>query len=268
VDGGLSPGLLGIVNCTPDSFSDGGRYLRATDAVDHALRLLDEGADALDFGGESTRPGADPEGADEEIARVVPVIRAVRAARPGATLSVDTAKASVARAAIEAGADWVNDVTALADPAMAPLCAEAGVTVVLMHLRGTPRTMQANTVYADLLGEVEAALRVRVDHALAAGVRPERVLVDPGVGFGKTGADNAALIRAVPRWKALGHGVLIGASRKRFIGELTGVAEPADRVAGSVGAALAAAAVGADWLRVHDVAATRQALAVYRAVLR
>lgn len=267
-EGARRPLLMGIVNVTPDSFSDGGLYRYAGQAVAHALRLIDEGADWVDVGGESTRPGSAPVSVDEECARVIPVIEGVRAARPGVPISVDTSKAAVAEAATQAGARIVNDVSALSDPAMAPLCAQAGVTVVLMHMRGTPATMQRDTAYEDLVGEVERYLAERAEAAMAAGIQRERIVIDPGIGFGKAPGDNPALIAAVPRLRALGHRVLIGASRKRFIGELTGVAEPSQRVAGSVGAALAAAARGADVLRVHDVAATRQALAVFQAVER
>lgn len=260
------PQIMGIVNATPDSFSDGGRFLDPERAVAHALRLIDEGADWVDIGGESTRPGAEPVPADDEINRVIPVIRGVLAARPGALVSVDTAKRAVAEAAIEAGAAMVNDVTALADPGMAELCAEARVKVVLMHMRGAPRTMQAHTDYPDLIGAVEEFLVARLEVAARAGVSSERIWLDPGVGFGKAALDNPRLIAATPRLKRLGFPVVIGASRKRFIGELTGVARPEDRLAGSLGAALAAARAGADALRVHDVLATRAALSVFSAV--
>ncbi|TNE86777.1 MAG: dihydropteroate synthase [Deltaproteobacteria bacterium] len=261
-----SPVLMGIVNVTPDSFSDGGRYLATDAAVAHGARLFAEGAAWLDVGGESTRPGAAPVDPKDEAARVVPVIAGLREAVPDAVISVDTRRALVAEAALDAGASIVNDVSALEDPGMAPLVAERGVEVVLMHMRGDPSTMQRNTRYADLLGEVEAHLLARVAQLRALGVPDHRILLDPGVGFGKAPGDNPSLIAAVPRLKAHGHRVLIGASRKRFIGELTGVSTAAERVFGSVGAALAAAARGADVLRVHDVAATRQALAVFLAV--
>jgi len=257
---------MGIVNVTPDSFSDGGRFVDPERAVAHGRRLVEEGADWLDVGGESTRPGARPIDAAEEIARVVPVIAGLRAACPAVGISIDTSKAAVAAAAIEAGATLVNDVTAFGDPEMAALCAAGGVQVVLMHMRGTPRTMQVDTTYDDLVGEVERFLAQRLEHGAEQGIRSDRMLVDPGLGFGKAPLDNLALIRAVPRLAALGHRVVIGASRKSFIGRLTGVSDPSERVFGSVGAALAAAAHGADVLRVHDVAATRQALDVFLAV--
>lgn len=258
--------LQGVVNTTPDSFSDGGRYLDTGAAVTHGLRLLDEGADWLDIGGESTRPGARPVAAEDEAARVLPVIRGILEARPGTVISVDTSKSEVARAALHAGARIVNDVSALSDPKMADLCASTGCSVILMHMRGRPATMQSDTEYADLVSEVIAYLVERVDTAVRAGVDRERIWVDPGLGFGKALDDNPRLIRATPRIVAeTGCPVLIGASRKRFIGALTGVERAADRVYGSVGAALAAAAWGASAVRVHDVAATRQALAVYNA---
>ncbi len=268
MDGGLThaPLLMGIVNVTPDSFSDGGAHLDVGRAVAHGARLIAEGADWLDIGGESTRPGAAPVRAEVEIARVVPVLRALARAHPGVPLSIDTSKATVAAAAIDAGATIVNDVTALGDPEMPSLCAAAGVQVVLMHMRGDPRTMQLDTTYEDVVHEVASMLSASVARAVEAGVPQHRVLVDPGVGFGKSGADNLRLIRAIPTLHAIGCRVLIGASRKSFLGALTGVSEPAQRVYGSVGAALAAAALGADVLRVHDVGATRQALTVFQAV--
>lgn len=256
------PRLLGIVNVTPDSFSDGGLYLATAAAVDHAERLLDEGADAVDIGGESTRPGAAEVTADAEVRRVVPVVEGLLARRPGAVISVDTRKADVARAAIRAGARWVNDVGGMRDPAMIAAVADGGAGAMVMHMRGSPATMQLDTRYGDLVAEVETFLADRAAQLVAAGVTD--IVVDPGLGFGKAPQDNPALIAAVPRLRALGYPVLIGASRKTFIGRITGIERPADRVYGSLGAALAAAEVGADWLRVHDVRATREALLVYR----
>jgi dihydropteroate synthase len=258
---------MGIVNVTPDSFSDGGRFLNPDRAVAHAVRLLDEGADWIDVGGESTRPGATPLPARDEIARVVPVIRGVLTLRSDARVSIDTSKAVVAAAALEAGARMVNDVSALSDPEMGDLCARSQARVVLMHMRGGPGTMQDDTTYADLVGEVAAFLSARAERALGCGIPATSILLDPGVGFGKASGDNPELIAAVPRLRSLGYPILIGASRKRFIGELTGVQDASARAMGSVGAALAAASLGAAVLRVHDVAATRQALAVYLAIL-
>jgi dihydropteroate synthase len=257
--------IMGIVNITPDSYSDGGRYMGVAAACRRAERLVLEGADLLDLGGESTRPGSEPVTEEEEIRRVVPVIREITAL--GLPLSVDTSKAAVARAALEAGAAVVNDVTALGDPAMGPVVATFGAGLVLMHMRGRPRTMQANPVYEDLLGEVCAFLRERRDRAEACGVARERILLDPGIGFGKRLEHNLELLARLPEIAGLGSPVLVGASRKRFLEALTGVAEPEDRVAGSVAAAVAARLRGASVLRVHDVAATREALAVADAVL-
>jgi dihydropteroate synthase len=260
------PLVMGVVNVTPDSFSDGGRFFDPAAAVAHGERLWAEGADWLDVGGESTRPGSAPVPPAEQIRRVVPVIAAL-AARSRAPLSVDTTSAEVAAAALEAGATVINDVSGLGDPGMAPLAARAGATLVVMHLRGTPADMQRDTAYADLVGEVTAHLRARAAVAVAAGVAPERVIVDPGLGFGKAPLDNPRLVAAVPAIRALGHRVLIGGSRKAFVGRLTGVAAAEDRVHGSVGVALAAAALGADVIRVHDVAATVQALTTFLACL-
>lgn len=262
------PKVMGIVNLTPDSFSDGGRFSDVSRAVERCLELVAHGADVLDLGAESTRPGAAPVSIDEELRRLLPVLRALDVQGCPVPVSVDTTKAEVARRALDHGASWVNDVSALDDPDMAPTCAEAGCTVVLMHRRGSPVTMQADTHYADLIGEVCSFLKARAERAIQAGVDPGQLVVDPGVGFGKASEDNARLIAAVPRFAALGYPVLIGASRKRFIGDLTGVRAADQRVFGSVGAALEAARRGAAVLRVHDVAATVQALRVQGAILR
>lgn len=264
---GAGPLVVGIVNVTPDSFSDGGRFLATDAAVAHARALWAEGADWLDVGGESTRPGATPVPAEAEAARVVPVIAALHERQPDAVISVDTRRAAVARAALAAGARVVNDVSGGADPALLDAVAAAGAHVVLMHSRGEPATMQRDTHYDDLVGEVVDGLRAAVTRAVAAGIAPDRIVLDPGLGFGKAPADNPRLIAGLPAVCALGHPVLVGASRKRFIGELTGVAAPADRVHGSIGAAIAAMVRGARLLRVHDVAATIQAVDVVRACL-
>jgi dihydropteroate synthase len=256
---------MGVLNVTPDSFSDGGRWQDLHAAVDHGVQLFDEGAEIVDVGGESTRPGAAGVDADVEIARVIPVVERLVHRCPGRSVSVDTSKPEVAERALDAGATWINDVTGLENRAMIDLVARSGATVVVMHMRGRPRTMQQDTRYDDVIAEVAAFLRQRVHRAIDAGIEPERVLVDPGLGFGKGPLDNPRLIAAVPTFRALGHRVLIGASRKSFVGRLTGVEDPAQRVFGSVGAALAAAERGADVLRVHDVRATREALAVWSA---
>lgn len=256
---------MGIVNVTPDSFSDGGLYLDAEAAVAHGRELLGEGADILDVGGESTRPGADAVGADEERRRTEPVVRALAAT--GATVSIDTSKASVARAALDAGAGIVNDVTALrADPELADLCAERGCGLVLMHMQGSPRTMQEDPRYDDVVDDVRAFLSERADAALAAGVFGDRIWVDPGIGFGKTLEHNLELLRRLPELRALGHPIVIGTSRKTFIGQLTG-REPAERIGGTIASNVLALAGGADVFRVHDVRPVREALQVADAIL-
>lgn len=254
------------MNVTPDSFSDGGRHGAPQAAIDAGMRLWEDGADVIDVGGESTRPGAAPVSADEESARVLPVIEGLLARNPGGVLSIDTSKAAVARAALSAGVRVVNDVTAMSDPDMPAACAAAGCRVVLMHMRGSPRTMQGDTRYEDVLSEVTAHLDLRARAAIDAGVDPRRVLLDPGVGFGKDLAGNLALIAGIPRLRALGYPVLLGASRKSFLGALTGVVDAARRDPASIGVAVAAAGRGVDALRVHDVAGTRQALLTWRAV--
>jgi dihydropteroate synthase len=256
---------MGILNITPDSFSDGGRLDAPGAALAHAERLLAEGADVLDVGGESTRPGAAPVSAAVESARVVPVIAELARRHPGLTLSVDTGKAAVAREALDAGAVMVNDVTAGRDPEMLPLVAERGAAVVLMHMRGEPRTMQADTRYADVVAEVHAFLLGRAAVAGAAGIAPELVLLDPGIGFGKGAGGNLRLLAALRDLAALGHPLVVGASRKSFIGTLTGAAVEA-RLPGSLAAVAGAAGLPRALVRVHDVAATVQFLAVLAAV--
>ena len=258
------PVLMGVLNLTPDSFSDGGRYLEPGPAVEHALRLCAEGADWIDVGGESTRPGARAVPVEEQLRRVVPVVRRL-SRETNAVISIDTTSAAVAARAIDAGARVVNDVSGLSDSELAPLVARSGVDLVVMHARGTPEVMQRDTAYADLVGEVVAHLALRVAAARDAGVPPERILVDPGLGFGKAPLDNPRLVAALPRLRATGHRVLIGGSRKAFVGQLTGVERASDRVCGSVGVALAAALLGAHVLRVHDVKATADALATFLA---
>ena len=255
--------LMGIVNVTPDSFSDGGRLGDA--AVQHGLRLLEEGADWLDIGGESTRPGAAAVPPEEEAARVLPVIHALRHARPDAKLSIDTRRASVAAAALAAGVQMVNDVSGGADPEMLPLVARAGAEIVLMHMRGDPATMMAQTGYGNVVREVWAALVERRDAALHAGIDVSRIHLDPGIGFAKTTPQNLALLHTLPEYAAQ-HPVLLGASRKAFLGALTGQSNPAERVEGSVAVALWAVTAGVRILRVHDVAATRRALVVWKAI--
>ena len=259
---------MGVVNVTPDSFSDGGLFSGAEDAVAHGLRLVEEGADILDIGGESTRPGADDVSVEEEIRRVAPVVERL-AARADALISIDTRKSVVARAAMAAGAHIWNDVSALTyDEDSLAVAAELGCAVVLMHARGAPATMQDDPHYDDVVAEVAAFLSSRVEACRAAGVSRENIMVDPGVGFGKTLEHNLALMSQLHRFADIAP-VLLGASRKRFIAALDpspAAHAPRDRLAGSIAAALAGAARGASVLRVHDVAATRQALLVASAI--
>jgi dihydropteroate synthase len=266
---GPDPVLLGVLNVTPDSFSDGGDFLDPEKAASRAATMLDEGAQVIDVGGESTRPGSDPVPFEEEACRrVVPVIRAVLAEKPSAVVSIDTYRAATAEAALEAGARIVNDVTALrADPRMARLVADTRCPVVLMHMLGEPKTMQRDPRYDDVVREVRDFLVERVEHATAAGVEPENVILDPGIGFGKTAEHNLALLRHLDRLVELGFPLLVGASRKRFIGAITGIEEAKDRVFGTVAANVIAYEKGATLFRVHDVRANREALAVARAIL-
>jgi dihydropteroate synthase len=262
------PVLVGILNVTPDSFSDGGDFMDPEAASEHAVSMLDEGAGIIDVGGESTRPGSDPVAGEEEIRRVVPVIGRILAARPGAVVSVDTYRSETAAAALEAGARIVNDVTALrGDPRMAPLVAESGCPVILMHMQGEPKTMQKEPRYTDVVREVRAFLESRAEHAVRAGVRPENIVLDPGIGFGKNLDHNLALLRDLDAVVNLGFPVLIGASRKTFIGKITGVREAAGRVFGTVATTVLAYEKGASLFRVHDVHANGEALVVAEAVL-
>jgi dihydropteroate synthase len=260
--------IMGVVNVTPDSFSDGGLYLDPAAAVAHALELEGEGAAILDIGGESTRPGAEPVPAAEELRRVVPVIEGLVAAGVRAQISIDTSKAAVAAAALDAGATLVNDVTALrADPEMAALVAASGADCCLMHMLGEPRTMQENPRYGDVVSEVKAFLEHRVAFAVAAGVAEERILIDPGIGFGKTAAHNLELVRRLAELVALGRPVVIGTSRKSFLGRLTG-RDTDDRLAGTIATNVLAYERGATVFRVHDVRPVHDALAVAAATVR
>jgi dihydropteroate synthase len=245
--------VMGIVNVTPDSFSDGGMFDDAAQAVKHGLQLVADGADILDVGGESTRPGSDSVTTDEELGRVIPVIEGLHAEAPGTAISVDTRHAAVARRAIEAGADIVNDVSAAADPDMLSLVRDTGVGLVLMHMRGEPKTMQEHPVYDDVVSEVRGFLASRIGSAVAAGVPRDRLCVDPGIGFGKDLGHNLALLHAIGTFTELRVPLLVGVSRKRFIGQLTGVDDPAERVDGTAGAVSWCAARGVDVVRVHDV---------------
>jgi dihydropteroate synthase len=260
------PVLMGVVNVTPDSFSDGGRWATPAAAIAHGRELLLDGADILDVGGESTRPFSDPVSADEERARVIPVITAL--ADTGAQLSIDTMKAEVARDAIAAGATYVNDVTAFRnDPALAGLVAEHGCDCCLMHMLGDPKTMQVDPRYDDVVSEIKAFLEERAAFAVAEGIAEERITVDPGIGFGKTVAHNLELLRRLDELVALGRPIVVGTSRKSFLGRLTG-RDVTERIAGTVATNVLAFERGASVFRVHDVAASADALAVAAATLR
>ena len=265
---GRRPLVMGIVNVTPDSFSDGGRYLDPAAAVDHALALAADGADLLDVGGESTRPGSEPVPPDEERRRVVPVVEAL-AKRTGIPISVDTSKAEVARRCLDAGASIINDITGLrGDPDLPAVVANAGAGVVVMHMQGTPATMQRAPQYADVVAEVGAFFQERLHALAAAGITPDAVCLDPGIGFGKTLDHNLELLANLGAFRALNRPVCLGVSRKGFVGAVTG--RPAgDRLAGSLAVACFAAARGeAHVLRVHDVAATRDAAVLLDAIDR
>jgi dihydropteroate synthase len=257
--------LMGVVNVTPDSFSDGGLYLEPEAAIAHGVQLAADGADILDVGGESTRPGAAEVDVAEEIARTEPVVSDL--AGLGHTVSIDTSKLAVAEAALGAGAAIVNDVTALrGDPGIGPLCAERDAGLILMHMRGTPRTMQEDPRYEDVVEDVKAFLAERLETALGAGVAEERIWLDPGIGFGKTLEHNLELLRRLGELRALGRPLVVGTSRKSFIGKIDG-SEPTDRIGGTIASSVLAAAEGADVLRVHDVAEAAQAMRVGTAIL-
>lgn len=260
------PAVMGILNVTPDSFSDGGHHDALPSALAHARSMVAAGAEMIDIGGESTRPGAAEVPPHEEVARTEPVIAAL-ASEGAVPLSIDTRKAAVARVAVTAGAGLVNDVTGLEfDPGMAAAVAETGAALCLMHSRGTPETMNGLTAYDDVLADVYDWLEAAVLRAEAAGIPRSRIVVDPGIGFAKTAAQNIALLKGLSLFHGLGCGLLLGVSRKRFIGTIGGAAEPRQRMAGSVAVALACAGQGAQILRVHDVAETVQALRLWRAM--
>jgi dihydropteroate synthase len=261
------PLVMGIVNVTPDSFSDGGRFRDAGPALARARELAASGADLLDIGGESTRPGAAEVSADEEMERVLPVIRAVRA-ELDVPVSVDTRKAEVARAALAAGAEVVNDVSALGDAAMAAVVAETSAGLILMHMRGTPATMQSMARYRDVAAEVAAELAAPLARARAAGIEDHRIVLDPGIGFAKTAEQNLELIARMRVVGGLGFPLLLGVSRKAFIGRLLGDIPAEERDAGTVGACVAGLARGAGIFRVHDVRSARHALDVAWSILR
>ncbi len=255
------PVIMGILNCTPDSFSDGGRFKSSAEAIAHGVQMAHDGADIIDVGGESTRPGALPVSAETEVARVIPVIRDLKRHLPKTLVSVDTCKAQVAKAALDAGADLVNDVTAGADARMLGTVASFGAGIVLMHMRGQPRSMQENTTYDNVTAEVHAFLSLRAHQALEAGLPRDQVWLDPGIGFGKNDQANVRLLADVPDLAALGHAIVLGVSRKSMIGRLTR-AKVEDRLPGSLAALTPAVSIPQSIVRVHDPQATLQFLEV------
>jgi len=259
--------VMGIVNATPDSFSDGGSYANVDDAVKHAIQMVADGAELVDVGGESTRPGSDVVAPEEEIHRVLPVIRRIVDELPDVPVSIDTRKPAVARAALEGGASIVNDVSAGADPAMFGVVGEADAGMVLMHMKGEPKTMQDDPRYDDVVAEVSGFLEQRVAAAVAAGVDPDGICIDPGIGFGKTLAHNVRLLKELDVICEIGPPVVVGTSRKRFIGSITG-REESDRVAGTLATSVMALEKGAAIFRVHDVRDNRDALDVAAAIMR
>ena len=272
-DAARAPLVMGVLNVTPDSFSDGGLFLDPGAAVAHAETMAREGADVIDVGGESTRPGSRPVEAVEQVRRVVPVLRALRDRLPDTTLSVDTTRAEVAEAALAAGAHVINDISAgRDDPAMLPLSARTGSPVILMHMLGAPATMQIDPTYSDVTAEVAQFLRERLAAAVAAGVRPDRVLLDPGIGFGKTAEHNLQLLRHTADLAALGRPLVVGTSRKGFISKVLGLrdasrADTAGRVFGTAATVAWAVANGAAVVRVHDVGPISQVVRMVRSII-
>ncbi|MFN8233021.1 MAG: dihydropteroate synthase [Actinomycetota bacterium] len=258
--------VMGVVNVTPDSFSDGGAFLDPRVAIEHGVRLVADGADLLDVGGESTRPGSDPTGVEDEIDRVLPVIAGL-VERVDAPVSVDTRKAAVAAAALGAGAAIVNDISAGADPEMFDLVADRGAGMILMHMKGEPKTMQADPTYDDVVGEVRSFLEGRLRSAVAAGIERDRLCIDPGIGFGKTLEHNLELLRGLASLRQVGSALMVGPSRKGFIGALTDT-EAGDRVEGTAGAVAWCAAQGVDLVRAHDVRAMVRVVRVVDAIAR
>ncbi len=264
------PKLMGILNVTPDSFSDGGRYVQLDDALARAEQMVNDGADLIDIGGESTRPGASPVPLEVELKRVIPVVQYLKTRCPRVPLSIDTSKAEVARQALEEGASLINDVSALRDPWMPVVLRDHSAPVILMHMRGDPRTMQTSPVYGDVVVDVAAFFEERLAFAAAQGLPRERFLLDPGFGFGKTTEHNLTLLRRLSEFSRLGRPLVVGVSQKSFIGRLLGTEDaplpPKERGNGTLAAQLWAAAQGAAILRVHDVKAAAQSLALWRAV--
>ncbi len=258
---GAGPFVVGVLNVTPDSFSDAGRFYDARVAIEAGARMADEGADVVDIGGESTRPGSAAVLPNEQIRRTQPVIAELtkRFGRDGPAISIDTRSAAVARAALDAGATIINDISALRDdPDMVSLVADRGAGVVLLHMKGTPADMQINPAYDDAVGDIRGFLAERIESVTSAGVARERIVVDPGIGFGKTTEHNLEIIRRVGEFHSLGVPIMLGPSRKRFIGQVLGIEQPADRLMGTMAAVAAAILAGVEMVRVHDVAAARQ----------
>src|SRR5918992_523984 len=265
---GPGPVLVGVINVTPDSFSDGGEFFGTETAVARAKALLDEGAQVIDVGGESTRPGSDPVSPEEELRRVLPVIQGILSACPDSIVSIDTYRSSIAEAALDAGARAVNDVTALGDPRMAGLMAERGCPIILMHMLGEPKSMQQHPHYEDVVREVRDFLAERAQQAIRAGVELENIILDPGIGFGKTPEHNLKLLKRLDSLVELGFPVLVGVSRKSFLGKITGSEDPKSRLFGTVAANVLAYERGASLFRVHDVRANKEALAVAATIRR
>ena len=259
---------MGVLNVTPDSFSDGGEFFNVEPAVVQAEKMFNEGAQVIDVGGESTRPGSDPVSPEEELRRVLPVIQGILSARPDSIVSIDTYRSSIAEAALDAGARAVNDVTALGDPRMAGLMAERGCPIILMHMLGEPKSMQQHPHYEDVVREVRGFLAERVERAIRAGVEPENIILDPGIGFGKTPEHNLKLLKRLDSLVELGFPVLVGVSRKSFLGKITGSEDPKSRLFGTVAANVLAYERGASLFRVHDVRANKEALAVAATIRR
>jgi dihydropteroate synthase len=261
------PLVMGVVNVTPDSFYDGGRFFSHERAIEHGLQLVEEGADILDVGGESTRPYADPTPLDEELRRVLPVIEGIKR-RSDTILSIDTCKARVAKEAIAAGADIINDISGLSfDPAMVDVAAEAAVPVVIMHIKGTPGDMQLHPFYEDVIGEIKEYFSERIRFAAEHGVDEENIILDPGIGFGKRLQDNLAIIRDLARFRELGNTLLIGTSMKAFIGRILGTDDPEQRSEGTLASVAIAVWNGADIVRVHDVARTKKVVKFMQALM-
>ena len=265
---GPDPVLMGVLNVTPDSFSDGGEFFNVEPAVVQAEKMFDEAAQVIDVGGESTRPGSDPVSPEEELRRVLPVIQGILSARPDSIVSIDTYRSSIAEAALDAGARAVNDVTALGDPRMAGLMAERGCPIILMHMLGEPKSMQQHPHYEDVVREVRDFLAERAQQAIRAGVELENIILDPGIGFGKTPEHNLKLLKRLDSLVELGFPVLVGVSRKSFLGKITGSEDPKSRLFGTVAANVLAYERGASLFRVHDVRANKEALAVAATIRR